>query len=64
MEGPEEKSFIFLSNSEPAFAVEVWRRGMGVSSMSERETTLLMVKAPKCKLSVNKGVLGLRQREG
>jgi hypothetical protein len=62
--GPEEKSFTFLSNSEPTAAVEGRRRGMGVSSIPERETTQIMVKAPKCRLSVSKGVLGLRHREG
>lgn len=64
MENPEEKSFTFLSNSELIVVVEDWRRGQGVSSCPERETTQIVVKAPKCILSVSKGVLGLRHREG
>jgi hypothetical protein len=64
LESPEEKSFTFLSNSEPVVVVEGWKRGQGVSSCPERETTQIVVKAPKCALSVKKGVLGLRHREG
>lgn len=50
-----------MSNSEPMVVVEGWRRGAGVSSASERERTLLAVKAPKFWLSADKGVLSLRQ---
>lgn len=60
----EEKFFTILSNSESNVVVEGRRRGVGVSSTSERETALLVVKAPKCVLSVNEGVLDLRQRGG
>jgi len=64
LESPEEKSFTFLSNSELMVVVDDWKRGLGVSSGPERETTQIVVKAPKYILSVNKGVLGLRHREG
>ena len=64
MKSPEEKSFTFLSNSEGIIVVEDWKRGLGVSSGPERERTQIMVKAPKCILSVSKGVFGLRHREG
>ena len=50
----EMKVFSILSNSEHIVVVEGWKRGAGVSSASERETTLLVVKAPKCMLSVVK----------
>ena len=35
---------------------------LGVSLSAERGTTQTEVKAPKCRLSVLKGVSGLRQR--
>jgi hypothetical protein len=51
---PEMKVFNVLSNSKHIVAVEGRRWVAGVSSASARETTQLVVKAPKCMLSVIK----------
>lgn len=57
----EKKFFNILSNSESRHIVDDWKRGRRVSRCPERETALLVVKAPKRRLSVSKGVLDLRQ---
>ena len=54
MDIPEMKVFSVLSNSKHIVTAEGRRWGAGVSSASVRETTLLVVKAPKCMLSVIK----------
>ena len=64
MDVSEMKIFNILSNSESIFALDDWKRVHGVSLCSERETTLPVVKAPKYRLSVSKGVSSLRHREG
>ena len=46
MDTPEMKVFNILSDSKHIVIVEGWRWGAGVSSASERETALLVVKAP------------------
>ena len=47
-----EKSFIFLSNSKYCFVLEVRKRVCAVNVYSERGTTQIVIKVPKCYLSV------------
>ena len=53
-----------LSNSESLILVEGWSERARVSCVRMRETTQTKVKAPKCWLSVLKGVTGPKQRGG
>ena len=52
-----------LSNSEGISSEEAGKKGVGLSSMSERGTTQRMVKAPKCLLSVLKVLLSQNSQE-